>query len=159
MVADLYVENLPLANNIELRNRLRTIVPPEIIEAGKTGEPIPPKPPEIPPEIQLKMQEIQMKHQLDMMNLQLKQKDLEMKEHQLRLQGIQTGQDMQVELERIHMERLQAAAQLQEQELRYQAEMQRMNADMQISHADNLVRILTHQPRHQSQPQGKTYDR
>lgn len=157
LVADLYVENLPLANNIELRNRLRTVVPPEIIEAGKTGEPIPPKPPEIPPEIQLKTQAMQMKQQVDMANIQLKQKDLEIKEHALRLQGIETGQDMQVELERIHMERLQAAAQLQEQELRYQAEMQRMNADMQISHADNLVRILTHQPRTQPQSQGLKY--
>jgi len=158
LVADLYVENLPLANNIELRNRLRTIVPPEVIQAGKTGEPIPPKSPEVPPEIQLKMQALQMKQQTDMLNIQLKMKDLEIKERELHLEGIRTGQDMQVELERIHMERLQAAAQLQEQELRYQAEMQRTNADMQISHADNLVRILTHQPRHQPQSQGRMYD-
>src|ERR1700690_3459019 len=49
MIADLYVENLPLNNSTELRNRLRTIVPPEIIEAGKTGQPIPPKPPQPDP--------------------------------------------------------------------------------------------------------------
>src|SRR5258708_3575805 len=46
MIADLYAENLPLDNTLEIRNRLRTIVPQEIIEAGKTGKPLPPKPPQ-----------------------------------------------------------------------------------------------------------------
>jgi portal protein len=145
LVADLYVENLPMmSNNIELRNRLRTIVPPEIIQAGKTGEPIQPKQPEMPPEVMLKLQEMQMKQQQAQMQMQLKMRELEAKEHQLQLEGIRTGQDISVKLQELETEKLLAAANLQEQELRYQAEMQRLEADMQISHADNLVRLLTH---------------
>jgi len=147
MVADLYVENLPLANNIELRNRLRTLVPPEIIEAGKTGEPIPPKQPEIPPEIQLKMQDMQMKQQQFEQSMQLKLKDIEVREHQLQLEGIKTGQDISVAMQKLETERMLAAAQLQEQEMRYAAEMQRVSADLQMSHADNLIKLLTHQPK------------
>jgi hypothetical protein len=145
MVADLYVENLPMmANNIELRNRLRTIVPPEIIEAGKTGEPLPPKQDQPPPEVMLKMQELQMKQKDNEAKTMLKMRELENKEHELQLQGIQTGQDISVKLQEIEAAKLEAAAKLQEQELRYQAEMQRMSADMQMSHADNIVRLLTH---------------
>jgi hypothetical protein len=146
MIADLYVENLPMANNIEMRNRLRTIVPPEIIEAGKTGKPIPPKPPQPDPMLQMKMQEMQLKHQQIMMQGQLKMKEIEIKEKDLHLKGITTSQDMSIDLQRLEAEKLEAAAGLQEQELRYQAEMNRTNADMSIAHADNLVKLLTHTP-------------
>jgi hypothetical protein len=147
LVADLYVDNLPMANNIEMRNRLRTIVPPEIIQAGKTGQPIPQKPQQPPPELMLKMQELQMKQQVAQQEAQFKMRELDLKERELHLQGIQTGQDISVALEKIQGEKLDAAAKLKEQELRYQAEAQRANSDMYMNHADNLVKILTHQPR------------
>lgn len=153
LVADLYVENLPMmANNIELRNRLRTIVPPEIIEAGKTGEPMPQKPQQPSPEVMLKLQELQMKQHDSEMNTQIKMRELEAKEHELQLEGIRTGQDMSVKMQQIEADRLEAAAKLQEQELRYQAEMQRLEADMQISHADNIVRLLTHHRKESNKP-------
>lgn len=147
LVADLYVDSLPMANNIEMRNRLRTIVPPEIIEAGKTGKPVPQKPQQPPPELMLKLQELQMKKQQFQMQSQLKMKEIEIKDRELQLKGIQTGQSMDVERERLQTERLEAAAQLQEQEMRYQAEMQRVSADMQISHSDNIIKLLTHHPK------------
>jgi hypothetical protein len=147
LVADLYVENLPLANNIELRNRLRTIVPEEIIQAGKTGQPIPQKPQQPPPELMMKMQELQLKHMEIMQKGQMHMKEIEVKEKELQLRGIQTGQDISVHMRELESERLQEAARLQEQELRYQAEVNRANSDVQIAHANNLVKILTHQPK------------
>ena len=144
LLADLYVDNLPMANNIEMRNRLRTIVPPEIIEAGKTGKPVPQQPQQPPPELMLKIQEMEMKNKEMMMNAQFKMKELELKERELQLQGVQTGNDITVALAKIQGEKLQAAAQLQEQELRYQAETERTQSDVAISHAENLVKILTH---------------
>lgn len=147
LVADLYVDNLPMANNIEMRNRLRTVVPPEIIEAGKTGQPLPQKPQQMPPEVMFKMQEMQMKHQEMQMNMQLKMKEIELKERELQLKGIQTGQDITVEMQKLEAEKLEAAAKLQEQEMRYQAEMHRTQADMQMSHASNIVKLLTHHPK------------
>jgi hypothetical protein len=144
LLADLYVDNLPMANNIEMRNRLRTIVPPEIIEAGKTGKPLPPQPQQPPPELMLKIQEMEMKNKEMMMNTQLKMKELEIKERELELEGIRTGQDITVALAKIEGEKLQAAAQLEEQELRYQAETERTKSDLSIAHAENLVKLLTH---------------
>jgi hypothetical protein len=147
LVADLFVDNLPMANNIEMRNRLRTIVPPEIIEAGKTGQPIPQKPQQPPPELMMKMQELQLKHQDIMQAGQLKLKELEIKEKELQLKGIQTGQDINVAMQNIEAQKLEAAANIKEQELRYQAELHRTNSDMYMSHADNLVKLLTHHPK------------
>ena len=52
-------------------------------------------------------------------------------------------------MEKIKAEKLEAAASIKEQELRYQAELQRTYADINISHADNLVKLLTHHPKEQ----------
>lgn len=144
LLADLYVDNLPMANNIEMRNRLRTIVPPEIIQAGKTGQPIPQKPQQPPPELMMKMQELQMKNQQIMQEGQFKMRELELKERELQLQGIQTGQDMSVAMQNIEAQKIETAARLQEQELRYQSEVQRANSDMMMNHSNNLVKLLTH---------------
>lgn len=147
LLADLYVDNLPMANNIEMRNRLRTIVPPEIIEAGKTGKPIPQKPQQPPPEVMLKMQELQLKEKAQMQEAQFKMKQLELDERELQLKGIATGQDITVAMQQIEAQKLEAAATLREQELRYQAELHRTNTDAYISHADNIVKLLTHTPK------------
>lgn len=149
LLADLYVDNLPMANNIEMRNRLRTVVPPEIVEAGKTGKPIQQQPQQPPPEVMLKMQELQMKHQQMVATIQLKMKEIEIKEKELQLKGIQTGHDISTEMNKLESQKLEEAAKLQEQEMRYQAEMHRTNSDMFMSHADNLVKLLTHHPKEQ----------
>jgi hypothetical protein len=136
MIADLYVENLPLANNLELRNRLKTLVPPEIIQAGKTGEPIPPKPPEPNPEM--------MMAQAKMQEMQLKQEHLKLEQQKLQTQAQETGMGIQQKWQELEDKRVEAAAKLQEAELRYLAEVQRTQADQNIAHANNLVNILTH---------------
>jgi len=136
MIADLYVENLPMGNTIELRNRLRSMVPPEIIEAGKTGQPIPKKPPQPSPEIMLQMQE-----------LKLKEQDIQRKQQELQLKAIESHQDMSLEWEKLNDQRLESAARLKEMELRYQAETNRTIVDANIAHADNIIKILTHNPK------------
>lgn len=133
LIADLYVENLPLANNIQLRNRLKTIVPPEIVEAGKTGQPVPPKQEAPDPMIQIKMQE-----------LQLQQQKLKMDQEKLQLDSHAKDQDIQMKWQELEMKRQSAAAQLQEMELRYLAETNRTTTDEHISRANNLVSLLTH---------------
>ena len=147
MVADLYVDNLPMANNIEFRNRLRTIIPPEIIEAGKTGKPVPPKQPEIPPEVQLKMQELQLMHMKIMQEGQFKMQELALKQQELQLKAVTTGQDIHGEMQKLEAAKIEMAAQLHEREMSYEAEIRRMHADMQITHANNLVKLITHNPK------------
>ncbi len=133
LIADLYVENLPLANNIELKNRLRTIVPPEIIEAGKTGQPIPPKPQQPDPMLMVKMKE-----------LEIKQQQVQQAQQKLQLDAQAQGQEIQIEYAKLEAEKLEAAAELQETQLRYAAELQNIQSKEEMNHSNNLIKLLTH---------------
>lgn len=151
MIADLYVENLPLDNNLELRNRLRTMVPPDIIEAGKTGKPLPPKPEQPSPEI-LKMElmkaQLEQKSQQASQEMQLKMKDLDLKQAEIQRKALETQQDMTMEWEKIQSEKEMAAAELQETILRYEAELKNIESNISMNHANNIVRLLTHNQKH-----------
>jgi hypothetical protein len=139
LVADLYADNLPLSNNLEIKNRLKTIVPPEIIEAGKTGK-MPHESGQPTPEQQMMQQQMQMQQQ----QMQMQQKEIQLKEEEIRLKQQKILMDAQVALQKLETEKLVVAGDIQEQELRYLAETQRTQSDESIAHADNLVRILTH---------------
>lgn len=139
LVADLYADNLPLSNNLEIKNRLKTIVPPEIIEAGKTGK-MPQESGQPTPQQQMMAQQQQMQQ----MQMQMQQRELQLKEEDIKLKQQKIIMDAQVALQKLENERMEAAAGVQEQELRYLAETQRTQSDESIAHADNLVRILTH---------------
>jgi hypothetical protein len=150
MIADLYAENLPIDNNMEIRNRLRTMVPPEIIEAGKTGKPLPPKPPQPNPEMmmmELKKQELQQRAEAAQQEAARKMQELELKRAEIQRKALETHQDMTLQWERLEAERQEAAAELQESLLRYQGEAQRIGADLQINHSQNLIKLLTHTPK------------
>lgn len=147
MIADLYAENLPLDNSLEIRNRLRTLVPQEIIEAGKTGKPLPPKQPQPDPNmllVQLKQQELQMKSQQAQQEAQQKIQELELKKAELQRKAIETHQDMTVQFAKLEADKQEEAARLQETILRYQGEAQRIGADMEMHKSDTMVKLLTH---------------
>lgn len=133
MFADLYCEALPMNNNIELRNRMKTIVPPQVVQAGKTGKPVEQGPQKPSPEEQA----MQMEAQFKQAELQLKTKEIELKEQEA--QG-----KLQIEMMKLKEERLKITAQLEEQQLRYAAETQRTKADATMNHARNITQILTH---------------
>lgn len=139
LVADLYADNLPLSNNLEIKNRLKTIVPPAIIEAGKTGK-MPQENGQPNPQEMMMQQQMQMQQQQMMMQ----QKELQLKEEEIKLKQQKIIMDAQVAIQKLETEKLAVAGSIQEQELRYLAETQRTQSDESISHADNLVSILTH---------------
>lgn len=141
LVADLYAENLPLANNIQLKNRLKTMVPPQILEAGKTG-----KMPQENNQNQPSPEEmaVQMQQQKMQMDAQFKQQELQIRQQELQLKMKQQQIDLEIEMQKLEAEKLEVAGQIKEQELRYLAETQRTEQDAAIAHADNLVKILTH---------------
>jgi len=146
LIADLYVENLPVPNSIELRNRLRTIVPPEIIEAGKTGKPVEKKEQAPPPEIMLKLKE-----------LALKEKKLEADIAKMQHEAEQDDVETQLAIQKMELERVQTATELQEQILRYQAERERTAVDAHVAHAQNIVELLTRPNKfNQHEPKSKT---
>jgi hypothetical protein len=138
LVADLYAESLPLANSIEIKNRLKTLVPPDIIKAGKTGEM--PQQGQANPQAQM----MQMQQQAQQQEMQFKQQELQLKAKEIELKEQKIMMDAQMAMEKLEAEKLVIAGQLQEQELRYMAETERTQSDESIAHADNLVKILTH---------------
>lgn len=138
LIADLYADNLPLANTLEIKNRLKTRVPPEIIEAGKTGE-MPQQHGPSPEQQQIAMQQQQMQ-----MEAQFKQKQIEIKEKELQLKAQQMQVDLEIEHEKLMAEKIQVMGEIEESKMRYMAETGRTEADTAIAHANNLVKILTH---------------
>lgn len=158
VIADLVVENSPMANPIELRNRLRAMIPPEILEAGKTGQPIPPKPQAPDPEIVLKQQALQVKMQEAQMNYQHKMAELEHKRQVLMLDAHKSGVDVTVELQKIHNDRELANEQMIENLRRYHAEMERIKLDANKHHSEQTLKILTHEPKFLEQKDDRKTD-
>lgn len=142
--ADLYAENLPLINTIEIKNRLKTIVPPEILEAGKTGEM--PQPGQAKPDPE---------QQRAMAEAQYKQQQIELKKQELMMQMKEAETRNQMEQMRLELDKLEIAAKLEEQKLRYMAEMDRTHSDNAISHADNITKLLM--SRHKAGQHGNTH--
>jgi hypothetical protein len=140
LIADLYAKNLPIADVVELTNRLRTIVPPEIIEAGKTGQPVQQKPQAPPPDFVLKMKE-----------LALKEKELQAKVMKMQQEMKIDDMDMQLRVQEMQVKREEAASNLQEHIMGYMAETHRTETDAQIANAQNIVELLT-RPNHLNQP-------
>lgn len=132
LVADLYAENLPLMNTLEIKNRLKTLVPTQIIEAGKTGR-MPQETGQPNPQ-----------QQAMQMEMQLKAKEVEIKEKELMLKAQQQQTDLQIELMKLEAEKMALAKDLEEEKMRFMAETHRTHSDEAIAHADNLVKILTH---------------
>lgn len=139
LVADLYADNLPLANNIEIKNRLKTLVPPGIVEAGKTGK-MPEQSQQPNPEQQAMQQEAQFKQQ----TIELKAKEVALKEQELDLKKREIIMEAQFKIQELETERIETAGKLQEQELRYMAETARTDTDREIAQTDNLVKLMTH---------------
>lgn len=130
LVADLYAENLPLANTIEIKNRLKTLVPPAIIEAGKTGEM--PKQQGPTPE----QEQLQVQREYQQATIQIKQQELILKQKQMQA-------DIEIERMKLEIAQMELAGGVEEQRMRYMAETHRTETDKTIAHADNLVKILT----------------
>lgn len=131
LVADLYAENLPLANTIEIKNRLKTRVNPAIIEAGKTGE--------MP-----KQQGPSPEQEALMVQQQYQQAQIQIKQQELALKQKQAQSDFEIEQMKLEIAKLELAGSIEESKMRFMAETHRTESDKDIAHADNLVRILTH---------------
>ncbi len=139
LIADLFADNLPLMNNLEIKNRLKTMVPPAIIEAGKTGK-MPQQNQQPSPEEQA----LQLQAQNQQQQNAFKAKEIQLKEQELQIKKQEIIMEAQFKIQELETERLESAGKIKEQELRYMAETQRTESDAQIAHADNLVKILTH---------------
>lgn len=155
-IGDLYAENLPMANSLEMRNRLRAMIDPAIIDAGKTGKPLPPKQPEQDPMVAIKAQEVQNKMLQAQMDAQIKAHQLQLDEQKLMMESHAAGVDYAGKLQELKIKEKENETALHEKLLRYQAEMARIEADKHMGHSNNIQKILTHQPNHFKAEKEKT---
>jgi hypothetical protein len=137
LVADLYAENLPLSNTIEIKNRLKTRVSPAIIEAGKTGE-MPQQQGPTPEQEALQVQQQQMQQQQA-----FNQAQLQLKQQELALKVKESESEIVIERMKLEIAKLELATKLEDGKMRFMAEAHRTESDKDIAHADNLVKILT----------------
>lgn len=138
LIADLYAENLPLPNTIEIKNRLKTRVSPQIIEAGKTGK-MPEQQGPTP-----EQQAVQVQAQAQQADAQYKQAQIQIKQAELQLKEREMQAELEIERMKLEIAQMELAGSVEEQRMRYLAETDRTQSDNAIAHADNLVKILTH---------------
>lgn len=138
LIADLYAENLPLANTIEIKNRLKTRVAPQVIEAGKTGK-MPQQNGPTPEQqaVEIQQQQLQLEAQYKQQQIAIKREELALKRQQMEI-------DLEIEERKLESEEIQVMGEIEESKMRFMAETQRTESDSAIAHADNLVKILTH---------------
>tara|TARA_R110000868_G_scaffold161317_2_gene391533 strand:+ start:3271 stop:5478 length:2208 start_codon:yes stop_codon:yes gene_type:complete len=134
LVADLYADNLPLANTIELKNRLKTLVPPGIIEAGKTGQ---------SPQ-DMGQQGPSPEEQAAQAEMQIKQQEIQIKQQELQVRHQDSLAKIEIEKMKLQIAEMELAASIERERMEYMAETQRTESDNAIAHADNMVKILTH---------------
>jgi hypothetical protein len=142
LIADLYADNLPLTNTIEIKNRLKTLVSPAVIEAGKTGKMPENQPPT--PEQQAAQAQTQMQQQEMQMQAQFKQEELAIKKQELAIKQQESQAEIEIEKMKLEIAQMELSAKVEEGKLRYLGETGRTESDTAIAHANNLVKILTH---------------
>lgn len=138
LIADLYAENLPLANTLEIKNRLKTRVPPQIVEAGKTGE-MPQQQGPSPEE-----QAVQIQAQAQQADQQYKQAQIQLKQQELAIKIKEMEAEIEIERMKLEIAQMELAGNVEGEKMRYMAETDRTQSDTAIAHADNMVKILTH---------------
>jgi hypothetical protein len=94
--------------------------------------------------MQLEMKKAEQSAAEKMAELNMKQRELESRQDHDR-------QRVAMEWQQIEAQKLEAAANLEEQVMRYKAEMERIGADIDIAHANNLSKLLIHSDK-QSKP-------
>lgn len=146
MIADKYVESLPLhgSNSLIIRNRLKALVPPDIVQAGETGVMPKPKQPQPDPEVMIKIQALQQKQQEAQMNFKNKQDELSHKQQIMQLDAHSQGASHALEIAKIQSQREEAAAEFKTTQDKLHTELLKIQAGTVSKHHDNIARILTH---------------
>lgn len=137
LVADIMADNMDIINRPQLVERLRTLVPPNIL-AKEKGEPPPPPPPPTPPspqdqlkqaELQLKQQKMQSEQMIDERKLQLEQQRLGMDAEKNQLEKFKIQEEAREANQRAHIDNTKAIAEMYRAEVQSQSQSQGANID------------------------------
>lgn len=139
LVADLIADNIDILNRPQLVERLRSLVPPNII-AKEKGEPPPPPPPPPPPspqeqqamaELQLKQQQMQADNAIEQQKLDIERQHLQISQEQNEIDKYKTQVEAEDARLRAHIDNAKAIAEI------YRAELQSQNSKL-----DSASRLL-----------------
>ena len=150
-VIDLLADTLKSRKKREIVNRLRaTMVSPAIVEAGKTGKPLPPQP-QGPDPLVMRQQNESMKLQLQAQQNErdfiVKMHGIQLAEQKLELQGHQAGSQTAIQIQELKAEEETEKARYLETQQKLNAEMARIHADVITSGHEALSKVLMHSPR------------
>ncbi len=123
LIADIIAKNIDIEDNIELVNRLKTLVPPQVI-AQAEGKPMPPQPPSPQEQAQ------QMEQQLQQDKLKLSA---------IKVQGEQEKVQAQREMNAVKME--QAQIEGQSAKIRAYADLQRGGLDYKTAMVESAAKV------------------
>lgn len=141
VVADIIAKNVDIEDNIELVNRLKTLVPPQVL-AQAEGKPMPQQPPN--PQQQQAMIMQQKQQQLEEAKLELAQE---------KVQAAQADTAAQHELNQVKMQqalidsessKIRAYSELQKAGFDYKASMAQSAAKIAASHSDIAEKHFAH---------------
>jgi hypothetical protein len=123
LVADLWAENLDIENGPQIVERLKTMVPPQII-AKEEGKELPPQPPS--PQEQMMQMEMQDK----MQQLQERHRELNIREQQHELEKAQLLLKAKELQDRMQMDKIDKVMDIRKTNMDYTSEITRTLADL-----------------------------
>ena len=138
LIADLWAGNLDIQQMDMVKERLKTLVPPQIL-AKEEGNPAPPPQPN-PQQMmmQAEMQEKQAQVQIKMQEIQLKQQQLELDKQKLMLESHKTNMDAELDV-------FNHKADLAEAQARHHLDHKKANNDFDAKMASLLVDHYKHE--------------
>ena len=133
IVADIIAKNVDIEDNIELVNRLKTLVPPQVL-AQAEGRPAPQPPPN--PQQQAAMQAQQMQQQLEQAKLQVSAAKVQAAQQQAQAQQQLNQVKMQQSLIDMQSSKIRAYGELQKAGLDYKSAMSEAAAKVAAAHSN-----------------------
>jgi hypothetical protein len=127
LVADIIAKNVDIEDSIELTNRFKTMVPPQVL-AQASGQKIPPQPPS--PQQQAQMQAQQMQQQIEQGKLQVSM---------AKAQAAQQAAQAQQQLNQVKYQ--QAQIDMESARLRAYSELQKAGFDYKASMAQSAAKV------------------
>lgn len=132
VVADIIAKNVDIEDNIELVNRLKTLVPPDVLAKAEGKPPAPPQP---NPQQQAAMQAQQMAQQLEQAKLQVSSAKVQAAQQQAQAQQQLNQVKYQQSLIDMQSSKIRAYGELQKAGLDYKAQMAQAAAKVAAAHA------------------------
>lgn len=134
LVADIIAKNVDIEDNIELVNRFKTLVPPDVL-AQADGKPPPPPPPPSPQQ-QMMMQQQQAQQQLEEAKLQVSAAKVQAAQQQAQSQQQLNAVKMNQAMIDMQSSKIRAYGEMQKAGLDYKAQMVQAAAKVAAAHAD-----------------------